>query len=35
MKAAGSKHGFIPDSLKVYCAQKPTGDYHGNISKTI
>ncbi len=33
--AAGSKHGFVPDSLKVYCAQKPTGDYHGNISKTI
>jgi transposase len=33
--AAGSKHGFVPNSLKVYCAQKPTGDYHGNISKTI
>jgi transposase len=35
MKAAGSKHGFVPNSLKVYCAQKPTGDSHGNISKTI
>ncbi len=33
--AAGSKHGFVPNSLKTYCAQKSTGDYHGNISKTI
>lgn len=33
--AAGSKNGFVPQSIKTYCAQKPTGDYHGNISKTI
>ena len=33
--AAGSKFGFIPDSLKVYCAQKPSGDYHGNIGADI
>lgn len=33
--AAGSKYGFVDQSLKIYCAQKPTGDYHGNISKNI
>jgi transposase len=33
--AAGSKNGFIPQSIKTYCAQKSTGDYHGNISKEI
>jgi len=33
--AAGSKLGFIPNSLKVYCAQKSSGDYHGNIGTRI
>ena len=31
--AAGSKYGFVPQSLKIYGVQKPTGDSHGNISK--
>jgi hypothetical protein len=33
--AAGSELGFIPNSLKVYCAQKVSYDYHGNIGTSI
>ncbi len=32
---AGSKYGSVPNALKVYCAQKPSGDYHGNISRAL
>ena len=32
---AGSKDGSVPNALKVYCAQKHSGDYHGNISRAL